>query len=985
MDWRRYRHRRWVFAAAAVILVMALIAIVTAWTDRPAPPGQNASQTGAQPAQPAQPAAVSTKTTDHPTLPASPASADIGALARMASARGQPASATIGPEGGTLPGEDGVKLLVPPQSLPKPTKITLTSMDLALSHVAFDVASSRVYVVSADADVPKLDPPLMLEIPWDPDKPMTLGERSNGTWRAHPPGEKGAPPRILITHFSRSVFGMVEWVSEISRKINRVAEGDNPRDTVNFERRKIEASTDPNVRAFFGVGEHAANDHHGFCQEFRTMLAGYSSKENLKFPDDWSRRRMVNTDGSFEDLGLFLHDAGVPAKHGGFFYEAVKDSIPRIRQALTAYPGQASPAEFLRICIVANGNNVPLGVLAAHNYLKEDTYFARDSWDFRNRMPENAGQTASHLAPWRQDPIAPGGYYDKMGPLYHVFAAMTAAVWGYGQFGAVDLGKIAIEGEAFLRAFRFGADQPDSPKAMADECGMEIGGWIILGLTGDPTRLLHASRHGNFTRIDFHSDELESLDPNDLPFRLYRASSPDGPWTFAGGKNSQFVAGTFSSPIEITPEKKIAIDDRLSYNSNDLQPPFYRVARASPSRDGKEEEVYSAVLPPSRPRLVVHEVGPNIIADSYTQSPPRSPQDVVFDHRFVMLPTLELTDQAFWYPSAHLTVTWAGATWHFWTRHGKEQGYGPDTYALLWLPGHFGSQTLTIKAEGAGGAVAQQTITVNYNPPFVAERRAGLDKPMEPIAEIVQRGESASVRAQALQKRIDAEKDEARKQDLRYDLINVQMEALDLEERRLELLIKRAATCGAATEYARGLQLATVWASRHPDFAKRRLEWTDRAIGWGVLHRDSNHAAEDEYSRKTTVSSDKNNWRYGMALGLKLAICAGDYNAARYFGLKLRADMASSPNATIGDAGGLDWVNAYLASATATLGGQRELAASLLQTPPHLLNETWWPPTDPAAPPAVTDDDLKKLDDAIAKSAADTQKSLNLPIQPPAP
>jgi hypothetical protein len=114
-------------------------------------------------------------------------------------------------------------------------------------------------------------------------------------------------------------------------------------------------------------------------------------------------------------------------------------------------------------------------VLAAHNYLKNIKYQGVHDFHVGKPFPEKQGSPASHLASWREGSnLTPAGVYDKIGPLYHIFAAMTAEVWFPTQFG----GDIAVNGEALLRTFQLIGDHPDMQKALADGCGENAGQWL---------------------------------------------------------------------------------------------------------------------------------------------------------------------------------------------------------------------------------------------------------------------------------------------------------------------------------------------------------------------------------------------------------------------------------------------------------------------------------------------------------------------------
>ena len=136
---------------------------------------------------------------------------------------------------------------------------------------------------------------------------------------------------------------------------------------------------------------------------------------------------------------------------------------------------RSGSAEFLKIAIEANNGNIPLGVLAAHNYLKTVTYMGRTTYNQKAGLSSEYGDPASHLRSWRQGTnITAAGEYDKMGPLYHIFAAMTGALW----LPTRASGPAIASGEAFLRTFRVGADRPDTSKAAADQCGIDIAAWL---------------------------------------------------------------------------------------------------------------------------------------------------------------------------------------------------------------------------------------------------------------------------------------------------------------------------------------------------------------------------------------------------------------------------------------------------------------------------------------------------------------------------
>lgn len=108
-----------------------------------------------------------------------------------------------------------------------------------------------------------------------------------------------------------------------------------------------------------------------------------------------------------------------------------------------------------------------VGVLACHNLLKDVTLEGRR---VSSSVPEALGRIASRLEPWRAAPRSPSGGYDKLGPLYHLFAAMTAGVWG----GSPWFARAAEYCEAALRLAHHGFDRPDPEKGEADRCGANV-------------------------------------------------------------------------------------------------------------------------------------------------------------------------------------------------------------------------------------------------------------------------------------------------------------------------------------------------------------------------------------------------------------------------------------------------------------------------------------------------------------------------------
>jgi len=423
--------------------------------------------------------------------------------------RSQPRSITVGREGGTLSLDDGATITVPGDAFDRTTRLRASIVHLVPSRISSDIQRVWVYEVSTDEDFSTLGKPVVLEVPQSADG-VIVTIRDKGIWRRLdiPPG---STTKIEISHFSFVYIGIAiaaaayaaEKMFDISGSLLAALEGGAARkarqdraiaevdsdDPVSRDRRKVEQAY-PMTRAFFGVSEKARKSTRELCDEFKEVLREFSGrKENLAFPEQpesrwgWLSARIKRStigDGSTaqNDLPIFLQEAVAPKNQGGDFYKSVEPSMDEIRVALLSQTDQVSPAQFLRIAIKANGDNVPLGMLAAHNYLKNITYLGRDSYASNRNMTEY-GESASKLQSWRQDDnIKPSaGIYDKMGPIYHLFAGMTAAYW-LPSF----LGENVDKAEGALRALKIGADLPDKEQSLADRCGIQIGSWAYSGM-----------------------------------------------------------------------------------------------------------------------------------------------------------------------------------------------------------------------------------------------------------------------------------------------------------------------------------------------------------------------------------------------------------------------------------------------------------------------------------------------------------------------
>jgi len=250
---------------------------------------------------------------------------------------------------------------------------------------------------------------------------------------------------------------------------------------VEQEHRQRVVAGDQWTQDFYGLSENGEynsppQSQEEMCGEFQTVLSAYTDAENYKLAPDYNYYR----------LARFLFNAEAPSLTPDWkeFYDLTSNSQEEINRRVIESEEPVSPAQMLQIAIEANGNNVPLGVLAAHNYLKDIAYLGRqygDPDEQNSSVPRQYGEPAAHLQPWRiESPANSNGRLDKLGPLYHIFAAAAVGTWGPDEYAAD--GAAAVE--ALMRSglnklpFLRSLDVPDREKGLADECGADLADFI---------------------------------------------------------------------------------------------------------------------------------------------------------------------------------------------------------------------------------------------------------------------------------------------------------------------------------------------------------------------------------------------------------------------------------------------------------------------------------------------------------------------------
>ncbi len=390
---------------------------------------------------------------------------ELAVFGELASVHGKTVRTEVDANSKEIKLDEDVSLLVPKGAFPESNQLEVTRIDVAFDKIAIDASAGKFFAINTSQDVPLLGAPVVLQVPGFSSE-VNVVRYEDGQW-VKIPVDQGETVQVSIDHFSKGIFGFFEWWSERDIELGETLDSMDNNSPQSRMRTHIEQG-DENVQGFFGVNEQSEKTGEELCAEIIAVLGEYNQKSNRQFPD-------VGGFSSSIKLADFLFAGSSPSETGGPFWQATKDSMVEIESRLLGEAEQVSPAELLRIALEANNGNIPLAVLAAHNYLKELTYKGRNSYSPKDGIDPEYGVPASRLQSWREsDNITASGEYDKMGPLYHIFAAMSGALW----LPTSASGPGIAAGEAFLRTFRVGGDRPDTEKAAADLCGIDAAAWL---------------------------------------------------------------------------------------------------------------------------------------------------------------------------------------------------------------------------------------------------------------------------------------------------------------------------------------------------------------------------------------------------------------------------------------------------------------------------------------------------------------------------
>jgi len=339
----------------------------------------------------------------------------------IAGMKSAPTTITVGREASTADLEGGARLVVPAGAFAGAGSLQVVSANLALQRLGLRVQSARAYALATPVDVGKLGAPLVLEGP-----PATVGAAAfalvGGHWQRLPlaPGQKA---RVEISGFSTRTFAFLDGAADtlntaltVLEAVQSIRAPTTPglQKGTEAEQRATVDKADAATKAFFGAGETATRPQSEMCDEIRAVLAARKGKTSVKFPRDYGAT-------SYPSLGLFLFEAGTP-EGAGYYWDLTSASQAAIEKRILAQDvtrsGRVSLATVLDTAIEANGGDVALGVLAAHNYLKEKAYNGRGQY---GGISAGVAGPISRIETWRRSSSTnPAGEYEKVGPLYRL-------------------------------------------------------------------------------------------------------------------------------------------------------------------------------------------------------------------------------------------------------------------------------------------------------------------------------------------------------------------------------------------------------------------------------------------------------------------------------------------------------------------------------------------------------------------------------------
>lgn len=440
---------------------------------------------------------------------------ELAVFGELAAIEAPPVSTDFDSAGGAIKLADGATVTVASGVFAEDTTLTVTIVGLAVGCQDPRVGLTSAYVIESDRDTASLSEPVILEVPL-PSEVGGVATLEDGEWIGVEVPD-GDTTKIGIAHFSKNIITVTAASYEILQQMGWLHSrstgeflkpGDAERVALEEEHQEwVRTEADQATRDFYGLDENGdyiqpTYTQEEMCEELQGILSEFSDfslPEGARtYQDAYALFRfLINADtprNGFEQMGMRFTG----------FWDLTGASMDEIDQKVRASSTRLTPAQVLKIATDANGGNVSLGLLAAHNYLKDIAYGGRLVADpepegSNNNVPPRDGEAARHLEPWRETrPDNPVGRLDKMGSLYHIFAAAVAEVW----FDAAGAGEAVSFGEQLMRVGFFTTlsentqipfnmvfddknDVPDINKGAADLCGARLGGSVLAKRRGE--------------------------------------------------------------------------------------------------------------------------------------------------------------------------------------------------------------------------------------------------------------------------------------------------------------------------------------------------------------------------------------------------------------------------------------------------------------------------------------------------------------------
>lgn len=510
--------------------------------------------------------------------------------------------------------------------------------------------------------------------------------------------------------------------------------------------------------------------------------------------------------------------------------------------------------------------------------------------------------------------------------------------------------------------------------------------------------------------VEFRSDALKSLKPNDRPldFRLYHAPAPHGPWApmtdfllFPGAAEQK--PEEQKQPLILTGKDTAALLDPWEGRFKPA-PSYYKVAQLLGPRGSRQKEIVSEPLPPSAPRITV-EYDHKVVPDSGLSVPE-------FRGAMMFFLRLGVEEQHVSYAGCKFTVTDGKRTWYGWSgrREGPlTAGFVEPSRALILLATPIGETTFRIKAESREGMTAERTLVVRIAPPDAAavlERGSAAVEDHHKVREIPKM-QAYYDEQMAFQKRKLAELETKYKDKKDPNYVRERRGYLgglasyeagyDGRDHRLWAMTDCRRLARAAGLYDRALELQKKVLEEIPEAEARALGLIRRQ--WAINSSEGPVEPGEEENHRKFLENTARSWRYRLSeeltFGLQDALAAADIATFHAWTLRLievDPEGAYPRNYVVN-----------LANAEAEIGGDRDAAkrwyvkylqlqAGTSSDPKAILDRqysgnvpAWWPDPRVADRPKPRPDPKPEPKKPELRKPAEPTKPVAPPTEPAKP